>query len=358
MKHPILGSRKHFIIFSLVLIFLILLHTAVLGQFAGVGSPAGVFDAIVFSGLLFVLGIGVWYLIRFMKVLENQKVLLFINHLLAGIVLVVIWLLTGYFILYRIFDDYPRYLKFLRISLPWRFLFGMLVYSLFVVIYYLTESYREYSEKLIQESRLKQLIQETELSLLKAQISPHFLFNTLNSLNALVTADPVKAREMIVALSEFLRYSLQGNKDELVTLGQEIQIINLYVNLEKIRFGDRLRVEWNIAERCTGIHIPRMVLQPLFENAIKHGLKDTTGEVVIRCFIEMRDPYMTITLENNLNNYPTRDIIPGIGLSNVIRRMAIQYQRNDLVHFKNNGDRFVVTLLIPLKSVMISGEKN
>ena len=142
----------------------------------------------------------------------------------------------------------------------------MFIYGLVILTYYLFESLTNLSEKKAKEARLESLIKETELKMLRSQINPHFLFNSLNSVSSLTITDPEKARDMVIKLSEFMRYALSRKDEQPVSFRSELENLRLYLNIEKVRFGDRLSIEENIDENCLEIKMPVMLLQPLYEN--------------------------------------------------------------------------------------------
>src|SRR5699024_9803219 len=155
---------------------------------------------------------------------------------------------------------------------------GWIMFSTFTV-YVITfavirtiESRKRLRIKERQTAELKELSRQQEIATLKAQLNPHFLFNTLNSINASVTKDPEGTREMISKLSDILRYSLESFEKEQVSLSEELNFVKTYLALEKHRLGSRLKIEFNIDNNLQNVPIPPMIFQPLVENAVKHGI--------------------------------------------------------------------------------------
>ena len=245
-------------------------HFAVMHFYYGLSVGVSVADSLLFNVFFAFLGISLWYLVRYNK--SNQNFLiLFSSHIVSSLLIIGFWLITGYLILKYTISD-VHYLSFLDGSFPWRIISGMFYYSLFILVYYVVVYYQDIQEKIKQESNLKTLIKEVELSALKNQINPHFLFNSLNSVSSLTITSPQKAQEMIIKLSEYLRYSLSNERKQITTLKTELENIKLYLDIEKIRFGERLSFQFNCDEKTLAANIPAMTLQPLFENAIKHGI--------------------------------------------------------------------------------------
>jgi hypothetical protein len=159
---------------------------------------------------------------------------------------------------------------------------------------------------------LKALAQEAELKALRAQINPHFLFNSLNSISALTSLDPAKARTMCVLLSDFLRITLGLGERVSVSLTEELALLRTYLEIEQVRFGKRLQVAWEIQEAVTTLELPPLLLQPLVENAIKHGIAQVAegGVLGIRAWAEGGRAF--IQVENPRD--PDEPVPPGLGL--------------------------------------------
>ncbi len=174
-----------------------------------------------------------------------------------------------------------------------------------------------------QAAELQALAKESELAALKAQINPHFLFNTLNSMNAMVKRDPEETRNMIIQLGDLLRYALDSSRRDLVMLEEELAFSKAYLQLESHRFADRLAVEFDIAPGLEHVLIPPMVLQPLVENAIKHniGRREEGGEITIR--VTAADEQVHIMVEDKGRGEMLHQVTSktGIGLSNTTSRL-------------------------------------
>ena len=182
----------------------------------------------------------------------------------------------------KYFRRQPEFIDFLNQSLPYRIITDVLFYIVLVLVYSLIVYSETFREKISNESNLRTLVREAELNALKAQINPHFLFNSLNSISLLTMRDPARAREMIIKLSEFLRYSLRFREDETTTVKEELENMKRYLDIEKIRFGDKLVYENFCDDAFLNASIPNMILQPLLENAVKHGVYESTDPILIR----------------------------------------------------------------------------
>jgi two-component system sensor histidine kinase AlgZ len=188
---------------------------------------------------------------------------------------------------------------------------------------------------------------EAELRALRAQLNPHFLFNSLNSINALVGSDPEGARRMCEGLGDFLRRTLAlGARDE-VTLGEELALVERYLGIEQVRFGDRLRVERAVEPAAAACHVPPLLLQPLVENAIKHGIQDCVAGGVIRIEATCAGGALRVAVENPVDPDAPLRRGEGVGLENVRRRLEVFGARESQLTAARDGDVFRVLLTLP-----------
>jgi two-component system, LytTR family, sensor kinase len=201
----------------------------------------------------------------------------------------------------------------------------------------------------LKESRLETLVRESELSSLKAWINPHFLFNSLNSISSLTLTHPEKAQEMIIKLSEFLRYSITHRDENLTSLDEEVTNLNRYIDIEKVRFGKRLQVSRKIDENALSLKMPALMLQPLMENAIKYSIYDITGPASIDLEITEQPGVMWIRMRNRFDPEYSVERGSGLGLSNIRKRLAVMYHREDLMQITKENDIFDLQIVIPQK---------
>jgi len=188
---------------------------------------------------------------------------------------------------------------------------------------------------------------EAELKALRAQMDPHFLFNALNSVSALTGSDPAGARRMLEQLAAFLRGSLELSVAERIPLGRELALAHAFLQIERVRFGDRLRFLSEVDEAASALEVPPLLLQPLVENALKHGIAHLLegGTVAIQAKRRRETLYMVV--ENPCD--PDRVDTPGtmLGLENVRRRLAACYGEKALMAVERRPERFRVELRIP-----------
>ena len=236
----------------------------------------------------------------------------FLNHFLGGLIgATLTMLIFGYFSIIVIFYFVPFALAF------------PIVHS----VQYARKFLRELRETELREEKLKALAAEAELKALKAQINPHFLFNTLNTIAHLIRTDPPKAERMVEKLAEIFRYALFGFEKEVVPLQEELAFIEDYLDLEKERFGDRLQVKRSVAPDTQAIMVPPLILQPLVENTLKHA-QGPKGEVELELATSLDEEFLEIVIKDQGPGMPTHVSTrgsQGIGLHNVRERLEKIY---------------------------------
>jgi LytS/YehU family sensor histidine kinase len=216
-----------------------------------------------------------------------------------------------------------------------------------ILAYYLLLFYQNFREKVVKESELKTLIKESELSSLKSQINPHFLFNSLNSISSLTIISPDKAREMIIKLSDFLRYSISHNDEQITSLKEELQNINRYLDIEKIRFGDRLKIVEDIDEQCLDKKLPGLILQPLIENAVKYGIYESIDQAKVEISTSCNEEVLKIKIKNDYDPDFIAKKGEGIGLKNIKNRLSIIYKNDNLMIINKLDNTYEVTIIFP-----------
>lgn len=191
---------------------------------------------------------------------------------------------------------------------------------------------------------------DAELKALKAQINPHFLFNSLNSISALTSIDPARARDMCVLLGDFLRLTLGLGEKASVRFSEELDLLQKYMAIEKVRFGDRLRMQETIQEDSKACLLPPLLLQPLVENAVKHGIASLPEGGEIRLAAERQNGRLSIVVENSWDPEAPPRRSGGMGLTNVQRRLEARYGKDATVRVNTEGELFQVSLSLPAES--------
>lgn len=253
-----------------------------------------------------------------------------------------------YMMRWNLFPQDEEYHQFLYASRIIRGILIWFVISLIGVISWVWFYFQDQRAGEKREQDTMKLAREAELASLRQQLQPHFLFNSLNSISALAGAKPEEARKMIQQLSDFLRGTIKKDDQQLVTLQEELKHLQLYLDIEKVRFGHRLRTEIERPEDALYLMLPSLLLQPLVENAIKFGLYDTIGEITIRVAAHKQDNQLVIRVENPFDPQTAQPRAgTGFGLSSVQRRLYLLYARNDLLTTHQADTLFITEVKIP-----------
>ncbi|MDP3668620.1 MAG: histidine kinase [Telluria sp.] len=224
---------------------------------------------------------------------------------------------------------------------------GVILYGLSAAAHYLAIEFERsrLAERRGLESKL--MAQDAELRMLRTQIDPHFLFNSLNSISALTSQDPALAREMTLQLADFFRHSLGLEAHKMVSLDAESKLILHFLAIEKVRFGARLRIEQDIGDTARQCLLPPMILQPLVENAVKHGVGNLLAGGTVRIGAERAGSILRVSVENDVDQDLPQSRAKGIGLANVRQRLAAAYGHEASVHCSRQDNKFRVELSLP-----------
>jgi LytS/YehU family sensor histidine kinase len=290
---------------------------------------------------------GLWFMVRFSDLHKKSIPELFFYHLTSATGVLFIWISLSFILLRQLYQDDKAYLPFLSESLTIRIFSGILYYTVLVTIYYLIINFRELQEKKDRESQLQTLLKEAELNLLRSQIRPHFLFNSLNSVSSLTMTDPGKAQEMVIKLSSFMRYSLDTRDNTMSNLEKELYHTDLYLDIEKVRFGKRLQVDKHIEEKAMACTMPAMILQPLIENSVKYGIYESTEISRINIDAKVSQGYLVIRIGNPFDEMGSQHKGTGTGIRNIELRLMHLYGRQDLLKIFKTKDYFEIELKIP-----------
>lgn len=347
MSHPITRGRRSLLIYALVWLVIAALMGALVWYFEDFSPIAVVSDALISNIVFAILGLLAWYPTRYIPFHRHTPIYSVLTHVVAGLLVLATWMFVSVGLLNVIFSQNLAYLEFVNTSLVWRGMLGGMIYLVLVLVYYLASSAEKLQERTRQEEQLKNLVRETELSMLKSQINPHFLFNSLNSIASLTMSSPAEARDMIIRLSDFLRYSLKHRENEFVPLKEELGRMKDYLAIEKVRFGDKLRYEFEINPACEQFPVPTMIFQPLFENAIKHSVYESTEPVNVKFFCAPEAEVMKAVVVNDYDpDVPSRRGT-GVGLQNVKQRIDLAYEGKGSVRWKGENGEFSVNILFP-----------
>jgi sensor histidine kinase YesM len=306
-----------------------------------------IIDGFVFNLIFAILGLGFWYSCQFISLERGSVQRVLTSHIVASLLVSLIWVaLARAFLTHIVTVDEP-YQEFLSISQVWRFLIGILLYFVLASFYYLAIYSENLREQATKRAELKALVHQAELKSLKFQINPHFIFNSLNSINSLTQTAPEKAGEMTVKLADFLRYTLSNNEKQENSLADELNSARLYLDIEKVRFGNKFQYIEEIEDGCLEYPVPNMILQPLMENAIKYGVYESLEPVTISFSCHSYGDYLQIVLENSFDPEAVTRRGEGIGLRNIESRMQMMYDQKNLLEVRKEKSHFRVNLYIP-----------
>jgi sensor histidine kinase YesM len=300
-------------------------------------------DAVMNNMLLAGTGVLLYNIIRFYQPRRDQLFYLRLWAVLIAIVLTVVFNL----LMSATFSWNEAYQEILSKGAIIRFCYFQLMIALIVMINVLWFSLTESHGQETRQAAAEKLAREAELSTLRQQLQPHFLFNSLNSISALAGSDPGQARKMIQQLSDFLRGTLKKDEQSLVTLREELHHLELYLSIEKVRFGDRLQTQTTCEEKNLDARIPPLLLQPVLENAIRFGLYDTIGEILISLSITHDDNDIIATVTNPYDPETATPTGTGFGLSSAQRRLYLLFGRSDLLQTQATARIFTTTIRIP-----------
>lgn len=203
-------------------------------------------------------------------------------------------------------------------------LFALLILNYGYSYSYLLNKWEERQNRKFTQLQSQKRNIETQFEALQAKVNPHFLYNSLNSIAGLATVDGEKTRQMALALSRFFRYSMNREQEVMHTLNEEAEMIKTYLEIEQIRFGDRLSYTLELPQEIESHKIPRMLLQPIVENCIKHGMKGNITELIIHISFAASDATLTLSVKDNGMPF-SKDFIPGYGIQSVYEKLNLLY---------------------------------
>lgn len=230
----------------------------------------------------------------------------------------------------------------------------MLFFNMFFVVFVAIaiKFYKRWSEKDYREQKVQREKVEAELQMLKTQINPHFLFNTLNSIYVLAMKNSDQTANVVMKLSDILDYILYKINAPRISISNEIQIIENYIELEKIRFTDRVNLDFSSSFKSKDIHIPPMLIIPFVENAFKHGVAKSMEKSWIKIRIEETDKMLDVEISNSKSQNPIVSKPGGIGLVNVKKRLDLLFNDSYKLTISEKNNRYDVFLSIPVNQQM------
>ena len=338
--HPVFASRTSFLLYLTAWIPL----GAMLGFVLSMAAPINWTESAAITApvtlALALVCLSPWYSCRVLPLGPTPIWKLLTNHLLASLVLGGAVLLLARLIAAGFAGVFP--------GLDQRFQPAMPVLGAMTILLYLLAIALHYALLAVRSSRESEILaRESELKALKAQINPHFLFNSLHSISALTTVDAARARDMCIRLSDFLRNSLKLGDRMTIPFREELALARNYLGVEQVRFGERLRVIEDIGEDCGDCDVPPLLVQPLVENAIKHGIATLVegGEISMRA--RRLPDTLRFVIENPFDPEAPSTRRNGLGLANVRNRLEARYGNAARLEVEVTENRYRVVLTLP-----------
>ena len=347
--HPILRDNARLAIYVVAWLVLgALVGLAVAGPRLE-GWRTALFLCLPLADLYGFICLAVWYPCRATPVADSGAGHLLSVHGSGALVSTGLWVALGW-IWSQVLDRTgltTDAVEMIRGALALFFGVGVLLYVLAVALHYLLLAFEasRRAESLALEARV--LARQAELDAFKAQIDPHFLFNCLNSISSLCGSDPLAARRTATRLGDFLRSSLKLGSSDIIPLEAELDLARAYLDVEKARFGDRLELEESIEPSSLRLPVPALILQPLLENAVKHGVAHLLESGSVSLGSRATGNRLTLTITNSCDPDRPAGKGAGIGLKNVRGRLRLLYGDGAFMSVKDREDRFEVEIVLP-----------
>lgn len=290
-----------------------------------------------------------WYSCKAAPIQKSTAQRLWLTHVLAAAVLSLLWVLLARLLAYGLsqLPDFQGLDQRFSSQLSVLFGAGFLLYLLAVASHYVILAIEDSNKAEIRVQETSILARDAELKALKAQVNPHFLFNSLNSISALTSVDPPKAREMCILLAEFLRMTLGLGEKASVPLSEELAMLHRYLAIEKVRFGGRLQIQEDLQPLSKSAYLPPLLLQPLVENAVTHGIANLPDGGLVRISGQSQNGRVSLAIENTFDPDSTPMRKSGLGLKNVRDRLDARYGKDANMRVSAENGIFRVDLSFP-----------
>jgi hypothetical protein len=345
--HPILAQRRGPVVYHTLWVVLGLIGAGLLNRLADVPPVTALLISVPLASIYGFICLAAWYLCLAAPLRTSSVWRIVWVHGSGAVLSSSLWVVLGHAWAVMLEPYFPAAIRFTTADLP-RFFSGVMLFQLSSAAHYLLIMLEESKEAETRALKAQVLARDAELRALRSQITPHFLFNALNSINALTSIDPAAARRMCLLLSDFFRGTLQMGSQERIALAQELSLIDQFLAIEQVRFGDRLKIERDIDEEATRWMIPPLLLQPLVENAVTHGIADLVEGGTVRLSAHRIEQHLAIVVDNPRDPTARRKKSgAGMGLMNVQRRLDMAYGRDGSLRVEAERERFRVELLLP-----------
>lgn len=345
--HPILASKKSLALYlALWLLLALLLATA----YASASPASGLESLVVVVPLVILYAfvcLSAWYVCRAIPMNVAGIGQILGSQLISAAVATGVWVLAWEGWTFSLADTYPESVEQYRSQLPFVIASGVLLFWSAAMFHYVLIAFENSRSAIAHGLGLEVMAREAELKALRAQIDPHFLFNSLNSISALTTTDPAGAREMCILLASFFRNCVRLGKENSVPLERELEMVRNYLDIEKIRCGARLSTRIEVDKQCEGCTVPPLILQPLIENAVQYGVHSRTTGGSVALEAKCTPEALVLKIENPFDEDAGNTRGTGVGLKNVKQRIRALFDTQaDLVTSDKDGV-FRVELHLP-----------
>jgi two-component system sensor histidine kinase AlgZ len=345
--HPILRSRSRLMLYLAVWVAFGLLLSEVI--YFGSQAPAywSFLFAVPLTVLLGLQSLSFWYLVQSMPPGETPVGRMALTWLVAGLVSLIAWLAAAYAWSQFLLPEGQSYPPEAIGALPLLIFAGAIGILIAVLGHYLAGAFQRSRAAERKALELQVMAREAELRSLRAQLDPHFLFNSLNSVAALIGNDTQAARQMCFLMAQFFRKSLSLGREQSIPLAEEISLVETFLAIERVRFGDRLRAKFDVADDVKDVPVPPLMLQPLVENAVHHGVAHLLegGEVCVSA--RRRDSFLEVVVENPCDPDRPASRSTGVGLVNVRSRVETLCGHRASVDVDARESSFRVSILLP-----------
>jgi two-component system, LytTR family, sensor histidine kinase AlgZ len=349
--HPILENRQRLAIYLMAWLPILAIFTVILKRGLDASWLEAILVATPMSVLYAFMCLSAWYVCLAAPMPQQSLVRPVATLSVASLFSSAAWFALGevWVLAIEPWVDFPGLSERYATQFAPIFLNGVMLFLLVAAAHYLLITLDQSRAVEKRSLELQVLAREAELKALRAQIDPHFLFNSLNSISALTVSDPQGARSMCLLLADFLRTSLVLGAKQQIPVAEELRLVEGFLNIEKIRYGKRLSVVRNIDPECDSCLVPPLLIQPLVENAIRHGIAPLVEGGSVRLDIHRHGEAVEIVLENPVDpsGGATAQAGAGLGLENVRSRLAKLFPSQTQVHVSRDEGRFQVRLRFP-----------
>jgi two-component system sensor histidine kinase AlgZ len=347
--HPILSQPRKLALYLVAWIPIAGMLVYLLGIPGGISWRESIALAVPLCVIYAFICLTAWYPCRVTPLDKSSALRIVGTHMIGALVAASLWVVAAKMLALALSNAgvFPGLDKRIAPEIPLLGGTGDLLYLLSVAFYYVIIAVESSRAAEARANRANLLARDAELRALKAQVNPHFLFNSLNSISALTSSDPARAREMCILLGDFLRRTLGLGEKAVIPLEEELSLVNAFLAVEKIRFGTRLRMEENIEKEALAFDVPPLLLQPLVENAVAHGVANLVEGGSILLDVRSRDGAVSIAIENSFDPDAPPRRKGGVGLANVRQRIAARYGNRASFDVKPEGGVFRVSITLP-----------